>query len=256
MLRGAEHYLKTLGLSGLTSAIRGRLTNSLIYFEVNRTDCEHPFRLRLPSSDVSTYEQVFIKEEYDFLVERQPRVIVDAGANIGLASIYFANKYPQAMIIAVEPENSNFELLKENVAPYARVVPVHAALWNKNEEIGVFDPGLGKWGFTTETKDFSDASAARCHTVMATTVDQLMARHEIDRIDILKVDIEGAEKEVFSDNSSWIQKIDSIIIELHDRVKPGCSQSFYRGSRGFDREWTRGENIYVSRHGCIAQRPC
>jgi len=68
-------------------------------------------------------------------VSTEPDVIVDAGANIGLASICFANKYANATIIAVEPEQSNFELLEENVAPYPNIVPVQAALWYEDSEV-------------------------------------------------------------------------------------------------------------------------
>ena len=64
----------------------------------------------------------------------------------GFASIYFANKYPGAKIIAIEPEQSNFELLKDNIAPYPNIIPIQAALWHKNEEINLIDPGLGKSG--------------------------------------------------------------------------------------------------------------
>ncbi len=114
--------------------------------------------MRLNTSDFPTFDQVFIQQEYDFDISRAPKVIVDAGANIGLASIYFANKYPDAKIIAIEPEQSNFKLLEMNVSPYPNVIPVQAALWNKNEDINLIDPGLGKWGFMTEIKNAYTAS--------------------------------------------------------------------------------------------------
>ena len=70
-------------------------------------------------------------------------------------------------------------------------------------------------------------------------------------VDILKIDIEGAEKEVFADPSLWIDKTKSIIIELHERMKPGCNRSFYRGSEGFDDEWSIGEKVYLSKAGYL-----
>jgi len=193
-----------------------------------------------------------VSNEYDFLVETQPRVIIDAGANIGLASIYFANRYPEAKIIAIEPEKSSFELLKENVAPYANIFPLQAALWHKNEEIDLVDPGRGKWGFTTQNKESEKNPSeplqdAICHTVKAITVDRLMDEYALDRINILKIDIEGAEKEVFSSTASWIDKVDSIVIELHDFIRPGCHDSFYQGAKGFDHEWLQGENVILTK---------
>jgi FkbM family methyltransferase len=204
---------------------------------------------------VLIYEQIFINQEYDFSEETQPKTIVDAGANIGLASIYFANKYPHAKIIAIEPEQSNFELLKDNIAPYPNIIPIQAALWHKNEIINLIDPGIGKFGFMTEMKDSSENLPGDfCHTVVAITLDKIMKDFNLDKIDILKIDIEGAEREVFSNTSSWIEKVDSIIIELHERMKAGCNRSFYCGSNGFDNEWKQGENVYLSRRNCLTRR--
>jgi hypothetical protein len=68
------------------------------------------------------------------------------------------------------------------------------------------------------------------------------------------MDIEGAEREVFSDATPWIYKVDSIIIELHERMKAGCNRSFYCGTNGFDHEWIQGENICLSRGHCLTRR--
>jgi hypothetical protein len=74
-----------------------------------------------------------------------------------------------------------------------------------------------------------------------------MNDYNLTSIDILKIDIEGAEKEVFEDSSLWIDKVDSLIVELHERMKPGCNRTFYCGSNGFVDEWKNGENVYLSR---------
>jgi FkbM family methyltransferase len=255
MLRKMTYYMNTVGPRGLMAVLGSKLSGSSDLFELKRDDCRHPFFLRTRSSDVPTYEQVFINQEYDFRVESQPQVIIDAGANIGLASIYFANRYPGAKIIAIEPELSNFMLLKKNVALYPQVTPVQAALWHRNEEIELVDPGGGNWGFMTETKGSAEIPAAKaCHVVDAMTVDKIMDEFGLDKIDILKIDIEGAEREVFSDTSSWINEVNSMIIELHERMKVGCNRSFYCGSNGFDKEWQQGENVYLSR-GNYLTRP-
>lgn len=255
MLRGILYYFRVLGFNGLKCAINAKATNTTILLKLNRQDCKHPFWLRIPSSDPPTYEQVYINKEYDFLVETQPKFIVDAGANIGLSSIYFTNKYPDAKIIAIEPEKSNFELLKRNANPYPNIIPIQAALWHKNGEINLIDPGLGEWGFMTDKKTSLDRLQGDfCHIVKAIRIDRIMEDYEIDKIDILKIDIEGAEKEVFSDASSWIGKVDSIIVELHERIKAGCNRSFYNGSNGFDNEWRQGENVYLSRGNCVTIR--
>lgn len=254
-LRSIKMYLGIVGFGGVLSATRAKITNVSYLYKLDRQACKYPIILRIPSSDVSTYKQVFINQEYDFLIGTQPKVVLDAGANIGLASIYFANRYPGARIIAIEPEQSNFDMLKENVAQYSNIIPIQAALWNKNEEINLVDPGRGKWAFMTEMKNASEGLAGEiCHTVAAMTVDKIMKDYDLEKIDILKLDIEGAEKEVFGDTSAWINRVDVLIVELHERMKAGCYRSFYCGSNGFDNEWKQGENVYLSRGDCLTKR--
>lgn len=240
--------LRVAGFAGLFYAIKGTVMNSEVTLNMNRKDVKFPIFLRVPSSDIPTYEQVFINEDYDFLVETPPKVIVDAGANIGLASVYFANKYPGAMILAIEPGKDNFELLKRNVELYRNIIPIHSALWSKNETLQLVDPGLGHWGFMTEEINISGKPLGTfSHTVKAMTLGKIIAEYQLDKIDILKIDIEGAEKEVFEDTSSWIAKVEALIIELHEDMKSGCNRSFYNGSIGFDDEWKQGENVYLAK---------
>src|SRR6266850_283034 len=247
--------LRVAGFTGLFYAIKGTVMHSEVTLNMKRKDIKFPISLRVPSSDIPTYRQVFINQDYDFLVETPPKVIVDAGANIGLASVYFANKYPGAMIIAIEPEHDNFELLKRNVEPYRNVIPIHSALWNRNETIKLVDPGIGYWGFMTEETNTSENTLGKfSHTVKATTLGNIIADYQLNKIDILKIDIEGAEKEVFEDTSSWIGKVEALIIELHEHMKPGCNRSFYNGTNGFDDEWKQGENVYLAKGKYLTRR--
>ena len=233
--------------------IRYAGTNRLM--KINKQELKAPFYLRADTSDIAMYWDIFNDQEYNFITSAQPETIVDAGANIGLASILFANRYPNTKIIAIEAEKSNFELLKKNVLPYKNIIPVHAALWSKNEDISLMDPGLDKCGFMTQDEkenrygsEIPDKeNVTLCHQVHGMTVDRIMQDYQLSKIDILKIDIEGAEKEVFTDTSAWIDSVNAIIIELHEGMKPGCNRSFYNGSDGFDYEWHQGENVYLSR---------
>lgn len=250
-----KYYYRKFGINGLLCAIRSKMTKSALLLPVARPDIRHKFFLRCYTSDVNTYHQVFVWKEYDFIAEENPKTIVDAGANIGLASIFLANRYPDARIIAIEPEKSNYEMLAMNTAPYPNITTVHAALWDKDEEIELVDPGYGKWGFMTRGGGSSgEVTGDLCHKVKAMTVDSIMESFGLEKIDILKIDIEGAEREVFQCSSSWLPKVDSMIVELHDRMKPGCNRSFYHGSNGFESEWTMGENVYLSRHNLLTRK--
>lgn len=254
-IRMYRRYLRLFGIQGLALIIIAKITKKENLFKISRTDIKFPFFLRFPSSDFIIYEQIFIKRDYDFKVRKLPKTIVDAGANIGLASIYFANKFPEAKIIAIEPEASNFELLKKNIFPYKNIIPVCGALWDENKYIDVVDVGLDKCGFMTKRKGEADKIACSiCHEIKGMTVDKIMENYGIEYIDILKIDIEGAEREVFQDPSSWIEKIDTLIVELHERLKVGSSRSFYNSTSGFDDEWFRRENVYLTRsNGCLTR---
>lgn len=218
-----------------------------------RPEIRHPFWVRVPSTDVPTLDQIVVRREYEFDVGRPPAVIVDAGANVGLASIYFSTRYPEARIIAIEPEESNLEILERNIAPHGNITLVRGALWHENARLDLVDPGLGKWAFMTQARGGPEERfGPRVQDVQGMT---LCREHGLDHIDILKMDIEGAEREVFRDPSAWIGKFDALIVELHDRMKPGCSRSFYNGSNGFDHEWLQGENVYATRSGsCVRRR--
>src|SRR3954470_9753237 len=96
--------------------------------------------VRLGSADVEAYVQVFVDREYDFEYPAEPEVIIDAGAHIGLASAWFAQRFPDAMIVSLELERSNFELLRTNTAAYPNIRPVHAALWPTSGAVAVTDP--------------------------------------------------------------------------------------------------------------------
>jgi len=154
-----------------------------------------------------------------------PRMIVDAGAHIGMASISFACRYPRATIIAVEPEPSNFAVLLRNVAPYKKIVPVKAALWKEDGEVCLGASDVHPKGA------FQIVEHGQIQ-VRAVTVRTLMRELRIPSIDLLKLDIEGAEKEVF-ESCDWIESVRTIALELHDRVKPGCRAAVQAAARSF-----------------------
>lgn len=257
MIGKIKQYLHIIGVRGLISAIIGKITKTLILLPIKKSTLKFPLFLRVPSSDVASFGQIFLNHDYDFDITRPPKTIIDAGANIGLASVYFANKFPDTKIIAIEPEESNFEILRKNVAPYSNIICVCGALWHQDSRINLVDPGLGKWGFMTQAQENVEKNYGEIiHEVRGITVGTIMKEYGIEHIDILKIDIEGAELEVFSDSSSWIENVDALIVELHERMKPGCTHSFYSGSKGFDNEWLQDENVYRTRRGSCLTRRC
>jgi FkbM family methyltransferase len=255
-IRLYDYYRRVLGVRSLVLLLRATVSKRPYVLEMKRRDLKSPFYLRVPSFDVVIFEQLFLQHEYSFDVRTSPRTIVDAGANIGLASIYFSNRFPGARIIAIEPEEGNFEMLKRNTMPYDNIIPVRGALWNENTTIHLVDPGAGEWGFMTQASGPPEQQCGAIpQPVRGMTVDTVMQEQGIEHIDILKMDIEGAEREVFSDPSSWLGRVDALIVELHERIKSGCNRAFYCGTAGFDDEWVDGEDVYLTRGaGCVTRR--
>ena len=204
-------------------------------------DIAHEVYLREGTSDYETFVQVFFDKQYAYTLDSQPKYIIDCGANIGLATIYFANQYPDATIIAVEPESSNYDVLKLNTAPYKNVHCLKNGIYNKKTHLKVEDSGLGKWGFTTVEVDSAEAG-----TISALSIGDIKEMFSIDRIDIVKIDIEGSEKQLFKDNfSGWLGNTGLIIIELHDRTVKGTAKAFFDALHDYDYTLEiKGENIF------------
>ena len=245
-------YVEVLGIYTALRVGLIKLAGGSAVRKIRRAGIPHPLFLRVPSSDVPTCKKIFIDQEYRLDMNGDLSVIVDAGANIGLASIYWAAQFPRAKIIALEPEESNFQMLKKNAAPYGNIIPVCGALWNKNEDVEIVDSGSGKWGFLTQKKSGeAEKPSGRLPFVQGMTVGRIMDEYELSHIDLLKIDIEGSEQEVFSDAAAWINKVGAIVVELHERLRVGCSRSFYNGTNGFDNEWVQGENVVLTRNNGV-----
>jgi FkbM family methyltransferase len=165
------HYAEVLGPTSAVLSVLGKLSGRTFSRKFDAAGVRHPVLLRLPSTDIDAYEQIFVEKQYEFSPGKPPAVIVDAGANIGLASIFFAQRFPSAKIYAIECESSNFAALEANVAPFPNVIPIHAALWDHDGSISVVDPGLGKMGFMTQA---APDPAGRSSPVPALTVESVM----------------------------------------------------------------------------------
>ena len=171
--------------------------------------------------------------------------ILYAGAYTGLSAVYFAMHYPQACVIALEPSAENFAMLTRNVSSFKNIQAINGALWNESGMLVVTDPGRGSWGFTVKASDDSGTNTVGeppdRSAVPAFTVSDIMDEYGVDRLDLLKLDIEGSEKEVLSSSDSWINRVSAISVELHDRFKSGCSRAFFNAVSDFPIELHRGE---------------
>ena len=208
--------------------------------------------MRIDDSDIRVFKQIFVDNEYDSLnLPETANTIVDLGANIGLSALFFLKKYPNAHIIAVEPDTVNFEFMKRNLEDYSNhVALLKAAIWPSDGAVSLVEhdesnEGLGAWGYRTET--LTEGAEA---SVSAISIPTLMNQFSMDFIDILKVDIEGAEYELFEkDYESWLDKVGLIIIETHDRFKPNSEAMVRNALNGrFTELPQKGENLFFKKN--------
>lgn len=213
-----SNYYRSFGVRGVMALAAYRLCGYPTEITAQTDAIKFPVRLRVRTGDCSVYGMVLLRGEYEFDLPFEPKVIVDAGANIGTASIYFANKYPNARIFAIEPEPSNYAMLVRNASPYGNITPLRRALWHADKaELNVMDTWHDTCGFTV--------GGGAGEPVPGVTISGLMQQFNLETIDILKVDIEGAEKEIFEHCADWIDRVRCIMVETHDRLKPGCAEA-------------------------------
>ena len=203
----------------------------------------HPFSLRDNPFDYATFEEVLLREEYGIELDFVPSRIIDAGANIGLTALYFANRFPQSRIVSLEPDADNFEWLVRNTKPYNQVIPMKCGLWSHDAYLQVIDEGQGNNAFTVK-----ETSADTTGAISAISVPSIMKSQHWEFIDLLKIDIEGSEKTVFDNNyESWLPKVKVLVIELHDRMVHGASSAVFKAVGKYDFSFgIKGENIVFS----------
>ena len=171
----------------------------------------HPFLLRGRDSDTQIATAVFAKEEYATPGKDSVDLILDLGANIGYSAIYFAAHYPKAKVVAVEPAEANYLALCANTKPYANIVPLQLGVWWREARVKIDNPGADSWAF-----HFSECGEGG---VESTTVGELVRIHRGTGRVMVKMDIEGAEREIFQHGVDWIADIDHLQIEIHHCFK-------------------------------------
>ena len=177
-----------------------------------------PFWIRLGTTDLWTFEEVFFRHAYRCDVA-QPTVIVDLGAHIGCATRYFADRYPGATIVAVEPSPDSFALLVRNTAGYKQVHCVQAAIWGCDQVVTIANRHDNPTRISVE----ADGDLK----VRAMSIPHLLTDFGLDHVDILKLDIEGSERSLFAANTEWLSRVGILLIEMHDRMWAGCSRAVW-----------------------------
>ena len=192
-------------------------------FRVDLRELARPIYMRAGTSDLWVFDQIFLYKEMGADFGTEVAFIIDAGANIGLTSAYFANRFPDARILALEVDRNNFEVLAANTMLYPNITPLFKGLWYRRANLVIDNPEDYPWAFTV-----SEASQEESETVEAVSVPDLLLAFGWDRVDLLKMDIEGAELEVLSHGAEeWLARVGILAIEFHFQ-RIGCWELFCR----------------------------
>lgn len=173
--------------------------------------------------------------------------ILDGGANIGVETLRYSWAYPNARILAIEAEEANYELLKRNVTGLGNVQTLNAALFSSNTRVTLQSRGSG----ANSNESFYVSDCGRGPTY-AVTIDSVLDSVGWSRIDVLKLDIEGAERALFSDRRArWLNAFRCLVMECPDRDSPYATQEIYAvlSAAGLRfRTYLFGENLILIRN--------
>lgn len=200
--RGAARYVR---------AVRGPKDN---VYALRMRGVSGDLWCRSNTSDRAVFSQVFIDQQYrlDLPNPDLVRLVVDCGANVGFSTVWFASRFPNSTVVAVEPDPANYAMLKRNVAQFGdRIVCMSAAVWPKDGRAKIECDSYG-WGTRIrEALPYEDGD------VDAISLETLLSRFPGGGIDILKIDIEGGERELFCSEGirTVLDRVGVMMIELH-----------------------------------------
>ena len=214
-------------------------------FLIHARGYEHPIQIRGKSSDDWVLNSIIVCREYSGFISKRPARILDGGANIGLADIYWSQLYPGVEIVAIEPDPDNFELLQRNTEHLENVSLIQGGIWSRKVKLRVEYPSAEKYAIRVVEDENG--------TIEAHSIDSIMSDLGWDWIDVVKLDVEGSEVAILSENiDQWIDKIGTLIIEIHQDIAPKSARVLFQAfaERDFHLSW-RGENLILRR----IQRP-
>jgi len=172
-----------------------------------------PFYYRPGTTDLLVLEQVFLDREYHVepIAPESIEYIVDLGSNIGVTAMFWAQRYPHARMVLVEPEPDNFRLLRRNTAAFAhRCTLLNAAVSDRRGAASFFRSER-EYGHSILRTDDCVAEIQ----VKTLTMSDVLSEAGFPRVDLLKMDIEGGESLVMPTIGTWKYAPRYLIAELH-----------------------------------------
>jgi FkbM family methyltransferase len=203
---------------------------------------EHPLTLREGRSDPFFFGQIFLDQEFAPTRGLDVSSVLDLGGNVGLASVWFLNTFPRARVVTIEANPDNHPSLEANLRPYGdRATVVKGGVWSRRTPVTL-----------VRRQDEGDAHVREAlvgdnpvDIIEGWDVPALMARAGFTHIDLLKIDIEGAEIQLLLHGADrWLPQVRNLSIELHG---PECEDALDRALASYTcQRQVRGELTFCT----------
>jgi FkbM family methyltransferase len=196
-------------------ALRPNRTDALVYYDTFITGAH------LPPNDLNNV-----------------RLILDCGSSIGLTMVDFARRFPQARVLGIEMDPSNYAICQENIRPYAdRCQVIEGALWDDSDTVKY--GGDQEWGYSVLHEGTRQANAV--------SMTSLLQRFGGQIVDYVKMDIEGAEERVLAHVDEWAGCVRCMKVEVHEPYSPeACMRRL--STAGFECE------LFPGHFSCVVAR--
>lgn len=172
---------------------------------------KHPFKIADNLSFIWQFKEIFVDESYYFTTSSKTPIIFDCGTNIGLSVIYFKYLYPNSTVVGFEPDPAIYSIAKENILEFnlMDVDLKNEAIWINNEIVQFNSSGADSGSISQKgSKDLIEVKAIKLSSLLSA----------IKEVNMLKMDIEGAEIEVLKDCGNLLHKVENIFIEYHSSI--------------------------------------
>ena len=247
--RRGRQSLLTLKVPGLAGPLHLRRRDLPIFWQI----------MVMRENDFGNLPQATrIQESYkSILGEGNRPVVIDCGGHVGLSALWFASRFPEAQVYSIEPDAGNFELLQANARTYSQIVPLRGGVWSRSCDLEILNPDSGSASFQLREVHASGSgnengsgSGIGSGVLRGYTIDEVSRSEAKNRLFLVKIDVEGAEAELFQGPTKWMDDTTTVVIELHDWLLPGqgTSRSFFKrlSEHSFD-VVLRGENLLLFR---------
>lgn len=234
--------------------------------EVTLGAAARPTWIRPGVSDWIVMERIFLDREYDPVsaphdaamdvrcatIRAAGRIplIIDCGANVGLSAVWFAERFPAAIVVAIEPEQGNFEVLSRNAQNHPTLRPLRAAISHRAGRVTLTNTGDTPWAWTTNEGVDGD--------IATVTIPQIIGADPNYTPLAVKIDIEGFETTLLAANTGWADDISLVMFEMHDWMTPwsGSGDAFMTTLSRVKRDYLiRGENVFAYAHTLAPGQP-